>query len=103
MVLKSTVRSGAVAGACVALTPLLTDAAIIALAVTVLRALPATALAIVGGTGALFLAYLSFDAFREARTSHLPELSSSGASVRRALRDGVVVNALSPHRWSSGC
>lgn len=99
MVLKSTVRSGAVAGVCVALAPLLTDAVIIALAVTVLETLPATALAIVGGTGALFVAYLSFHAFREARTSHLPELSASGASIRRALRDGVVVNALSPHPW----
>lgn len=78
--LKSTVRSGAVARACVALAPLLTDAAIIALAVTVLRALPATALAIVGGTGALFLAYLSFDAFREAQTSHLHPLAGTTAS-----------------------
>lgn len=56
-------------------------------------------MAIVGGTGALFVAYLSFDAFREARTSHLPELSAGGASIRRALRDGVVVNAFSPHPW----
>ena len=99
MVLKSTVRSGAVAGVSVALAPLLTDAVIITLAVTVLEALPATALAIVGGIGALFVAYLSFDAFREARTSHLPELSASEASIRRALRDGVVVNVLSPHPW----
>jgi threonine/homoserine/homoserine lactone efflux protein len=99
MVLKTTVRSDAAAGVCVALAPLLTDAVIIALAVTVLEAFPATALAIIGSTGALFVAYLSFDAFREARTSHLPELSASGASIRRALRDGVVVNALSPHPW----
>jgi hypothetical protein len=51
------------------------------------------------GPGALFAAYLSFDAFREARTSHLPELGASGASIRHALGHGVVVNALSPHPW----
>ena len=51
MVLKSAVRSGAVAGVCVAPAPLLTDAVISALAVTVLEVLLATALAIVGGTG----------------------------------------------------
>ena len=51
------------------------------------------------GPGALFAAYLSFDAFREARISHPPELGASGASIRHALGHGVVVNALSPHPW----
>jgi hypothetical protein len=86
MMLKSAVRSGAVAGVCVAPAPLLTDAVIIALAVTVLEALPATALAIVGGTGRVPCSRLTCPSMPSARRGPATCLSWAPVERRYATR-----------------
>lgn len=89
LVVRSTLRGGFSAGARTATAPLISDAPIVVACVLVLRELPEQALAALSLAGALFVAWLAWDALHAD--------SSSGGSTD--LRRAVLVNALSPHPW----
>ncbi|MGI5340790.1 LysE family transporter [Streptomyces sp. CA-181903] len=113
LVLSGTLRGGLGVGLRVAAVPLLTDLPVIALSVTVLSALPDRAVAAGGLLGGLFLLWPACTTLREARTATLPTPEAPAApdaspgpdaplrtaADRRTVRQGVVVNLLSPHPW----
>ncbi|MFI0738914.1 LysE family transporter [Streptomyces sp. NPDC021100] len=119
LVLSGTLRGGLGVGLRVAAVPLLTDLPVIVLSVTVLSALPDRAVAAGGLLGGLFLLWPACTTLREARTATLPrpegpaasgavsgpdaspasDASAHTSAGRRTVRQGVVVNLLSPHPW----
>ncbi len=100
LTITSALRSGARAGVIVACAPLVSDLVVVTLTLLVLGQVPDTALSVIGVTGGLFMGWLGVRTWGEARTASL-----SGAreerppSTWRALREGAVVNLLSPHPW----
>jgi threonine/homoserine/homoserine lactone efflux protein len=96
LVLAQTLRHGAREGCKIALTPLLTDAPIIIVALalaaklSVLRPL----LGLISIAGGAFVLYLAWDSFR-------PVCLDAEASVERprSWLKGILTNLLSPHPW----
>ncbi|WP_171169466.1 LysE family transporter [Streptomyces sp. I05A-00742] len=101
LVVSGTLRGGLGVGLRVAAVPVLTDLPVIVLSVTALSALPDRAVAAGGLAGGLFLLWLGGSTLREARTAELPRPDDAGAPAegRRTVRQGVLVNLLSPHPW----
>ncbi|MEU2873810.1 LysE family transporter [Streptomyces olivoreticuli] len=102
LVLSGTLRGGLGVGLRVAAVPLITDLPVIILSVTVLSVLPGRAVSAGGVIGGLFLAWLAASTIRESRTAEIPavrEAAAIRAEGRRTLRQGVLVNLLSPHPW----
>ena len=101
LVVSTTLQRGLRAGVLVAAAPLVTDLLIIVLSLTVLTALPATAVAILGLIGALVLLGFGAESLLAARTARL----SAGLSVEpepagfSPLRRGALVNLLNPSPW----
>jgi threonine/homoserine/homoserine lactone efflux protein len=93
LVVQSALRSGAAAGALVAIAPLVTDAPIVALSIFVASTVSETVLAAMSITGGLYLVWLGLS---EWRSSDEPRLEAAPGSH---LRRGVLVNLLSPHPW----
>ncbi len=102
LVLSGTLRGGLGVGLRVAAVPLITDLPVIILSVTVLSVLPGRAVSAGGVIGGLFLAWLAASTIRESRTAEIPavrEAAAIRAEGRRTLRQGVLINLLSPHPW----
>ncbi|MEU3752385.1 LysE family transporter [Streptomyces olivoreticuli] len=102
LVLSGTLRGGLGVGLRVAAVPLITDLPVIILSVTVLSVLPGRAVSTGGVIGGLFLAWLAASTIRESRTAEIPAVREAAvirAEGRRTLRQGVLVNLLSPHPW----
>ena len=97
LVIRSTLQRGAAAGAWVALSPLVTDAPIILVAVLLASELPEAALGALGLAGGLFVLWLALEALREAPEP--VEAAAAGRSARRDVRRGALTNLLSPHPW----
>lgn len=91
LMVAATLDRGFAAGARVAIAPLLSDAPIVALCALVLQGLPDEVLAGLSLAGAVFVAFLAYDALRGAEASP----SAAAGDLRR----GVLVNVLSPHPW----
>jgi threonine/homoserine/homoserine lactone efflux protein len=84
----------------VACAPLLSDIAVVTLTLVVLGQLPHQVLAGIGVVGGLFMGWLGVRTWLEARTASLRQARDQPrASTMRALREGAVVNLLSPHPW----
>ncbi len=93
LIVQSALRSGAVAGILVAISPLVTDAPIVALAVFVASNVPAAALTALSVGGGLYLVWLGISEWRSVVRSQ------SDPAAGSHLRRGVVANLLSPHPW----
>jgi threonine/homoserine/homoserine lactone efflux protein len=96
LVLAQTLRHGAREGCKIALTPLVTDAPIIALALALaakmahLRPL----LGIVSVAGGTFVLYLAWDGFQPVRVA-----AEAPAEQPRSWFKGILTNLLNPHPW----
>lgn len=97
LVIRSSLERGFAAGARVAISPLLTDAPVITLAVVLAARLPMTVLGALGIGGGAFVLWLGVKALRE-RTSP-DEAAADTASPHTDVRRGVLTNLLSPHPW----
>ncbi len=100
LTITSALRSGARAGVIVACAPLVSDLVVVTLTLLVLGQLPHTALSVIGVVGGLFMGWLGVRTWVEARTASLSQARTQPPpSTVRALREGAVVNLLSPHPW----
>jgi threonine/homoserine/homoserine lactone efflux protein len=99
LTITSALRSGARAGVIVACAPLLSDIVVVTVSLVVLGQLPALALAVIGVVGGLFVGWLGVRTWLEARTASLRAGDQPIASTLTTLREGVVVNLVSPHPW----
>jgi threonine/homoserine/homoserine lactone efflux protein len=100
LTITSALRSGARAGVIVACAPLVSDVVVVGLTLLVLGQLADEALAVVGLVGGLFMAWLGWRTWVEARTASLSGgRAADPPSTLRALREGTIVNLLSPHPW----
>jgi threonine/homoserine/homoserine lactone efflux protein len=100
LTITSALRSGARAGVIVACAPLVSDLVVVGLTLLVLGQLPETALALVGVVGGVFMGWLGLRTWVEARTASLSAARAERSpSTWRALREGALVNLLSPHPW----
>lgn len=104
LTLSVSLTQGARAGVQVALSPLLTDTAIILLTLTVLSQLPTVAITAVTLLGAVVVAYVACETWQAAREPGLvDELGAPGASAKRATwpawLQGVALNILNPAAW----
>jgi threonine/homoserine/homoserine lactone efflux protein len=96
LVLAQTLRHGAREGCKIALTPLVTDAPIILVALVLAAKLAKLhpLLGIVSITGGAFVLYLAWDSFHPVRVNaDLP------AERPRSWLKGILTNLLSPHPW----
>jgi len=98
LVISASLRRGWIGGLWVALSPLITDAPIIALALLVLDRLPDWAMTVVTIAGGLLVIYLGIDALRTARHAQLPSASDE-VNAGNELWKGTLVNALNPHPY----
>ena len=93
LVVQSALRSGAAAGAMVAIAPLVTDAPIVALSLLVASTVPEGVLTALSTAGGLYLVWLGVAEWRSAGEAVIEAVPGSH------LRRGVVANVLSPHPW----
>ncbi len=61
--------------------------------------MPDEALSVIGVVGGMFVGWLGVRTWLEARTASLLQAVEPRTSTFVALREGVVVNLLSPHPW----
>jgi threonine/homoserine/homoserine lactone efflux protein len=96
LLLAQTLRHGPREGCKIALTPLVTDAPIIvvALVVAVKLAQLRPLLGVVSLAGGAFVLYLAWDSFRPARLG-----AEAPAEPPRSWFKGIFTNLLSPHPW----
>jgi threonine/homoserine/homoserine lactone efflux protein len=93
LVVQAAVRSGATAGALVAVAPLVTDAPIVALSLLLASTVPDTVLTALAIAGGLYLIWLGVVEWRSSAEE------AGDPAPGSYLRRGVVANALSPHPW----
>ena len=93
LVVQSALRSGAAAGAQVAIAPLVTDAPIVTLSLLVASTVPDGVLTTLSVTGGLYLIWLGIAEWRSSGEAVIE--SAPGSHLRR----GVIANLLSPHPW----
>ncbi len=97
LVLSSTLERGFGAGVRVAIAPAITDGPIIAVALFVLKDLPAAWLASITLLGGLFVIWIGFQTIRSAGGEvRLEQVDAAGF---RDVRRGMLVNVLNPHPW----
>ena len=98
LVITTTLARGLAAGLRVGLSPLLTDAPIILIAVLAVDALPAWAASALGLVGGIYVVYLGVETMRSARGARL-DGDAAPVGAANDLGRGVLVNLLSPHPW----
>ena len=96
LVLAQTLRHGSREGCKVALTPLVTDAPIIFVALLLASRLAElrSLLGIVSIAGAIFVAYLAWESFGPVRQEFKESAEHPGSWFK-----GIVTNLLNPHPW----
>lgn len=96
LVLAQTLRHGPREGCKIALTPLVTDAPIIVVALVLAAKLAELRplLGLVSIAGGAFVLYLAWDSFRPARRD-----AEAPAERPRSWFKGILTNLLSPHPW----
>lgn len=100
LTITSALRSGARAGVIVACAPLVSDLVVVAVTLLVLGQLPVSALSVVGIVGGGFMGWLGVRTWIEARTATLSQARDQRPPTTWvALREGTLVNLLSPHPW----
>jgi threonine/homoserine/homoserine lactone efflux protein len=100
LTITSALRSGARAGVIVACAPLLSDIVVVTVTLLVLGQMTDLVLSVIGVVGGLFVGWLGVRTWLEARTASLEQARDQPRTPTLvALREGVVVNLLSPHPW----
>src|SRR5918911_710816 len=99
LVVTETLKGGWVRGAAVAAGPLLADAPIVILAVTVMRRLPPSFEPAMSLAGGVFLLYLAITTALNARGAAPPRAKHSSGSARGGLVTGLLARGLSPHPY----
>ena len=94
LVLAQTLRHGAREGCKIALTPLVTDAPIFALALAAKMAQLRLLLGIVSIAGGAFVLYLAWEGFRPERVA-----AEATAEHPKSWFKGILTNLLNPHPW----
>jgi len=96
LVLAQTLRHGAREGCKIALSPLVTDAPIIALALALAAKMAQLGplLGIVSIAGGAFLLYLAWDGYRPVRVAGEAPAQRPGSWLK-----GILTNLLNPHPW----
>jgi len=96
LVLAQTLRHGSREGCKIALTPLVTDAPIILVALLLASRLAGlrSLLGIVSIAGALFVLYLAWESYHPA-----PREATAAAEAPRSWFKGITTNLLNPHPW----
>ncbi|XVX19902.1 LysE family translocator [Actinomycetota bacterium] len=100
LVIRTSLRHGLRHGVTVACAPLLSDAVVVAVTLLALREVPERWVAVLGVVGGLLVTALGVVSVRDARSADL-SLDAAGEvpPARRALREAVLVNIVSPHPW----
>src|SRR5919199_1630677 len=99
LVVTETLKGGWVRGAAVAAGPLLADAPIVILAVTVMRRLPPSFEPAMSLAGGVFLVYLAITTALNARGAVPPRAKHSSGPARGGLVTGLLARGLSPHPY----
>jgi threonine/homoserine/homoserine lactone efflux protein len=108
LAIATTLRRGTAAGLAVACGPLVSDALIIALTVTVVSGLPATAVTVLSLIGGVVIAAFGIETLRAARTADVesmrvpvpePERGRVRSLSRHPLAQATVLNLLNPAPW----
>ncbi len=100
LTITSALRSGARAGVIVACAPLFSDIVVVTVTLVVLGQMTDLVLSVIGVVGGLFVGWLGVRTWLEARTASLRQAGDQPrGSTFVALREGVVVNLLSPRPW----
>jgi len=97
LVIATALRSGFLAGARVAGSPLITDGPIILISVVLLTSLPDPIQTAISAAGALFVIYLGIHTMRDSRNARFGSTDTNLA--RQDVIKGALVNLLSPHPW----
>ena len=97
LVIRTTLQDGVAAGIRMALSPLITDAPIILLAVVLAASLPDAVLGVLGIAGGAFVVWLGIEALRDEPAP--AEAAAGAAAPQRDVMRGALTNALSPHPW----
>jgi threonine/homoserine/homoserine lactone efflux protein len=97
LVIRSSLERGFAAGARVAVSPLVTDVPVIAVAVVLAARLPMAVLGALGIGGGAFVLWLGVKGLREQTPP--AEAAADAASPHTDLRRGALTNLLSPHPW----
>lgn len=98
LVISASLRGGFRAGLRIACVPFLSDLPLVLLTTTVVRAMPATVVAVLSVVGGLYVIHLGVATIREARGAEPPAPGQDPPGGRELLH-GVVVNMLNPHAW----
>jgi len=100
LVITASLQRGWSAGILVAVSPFITDAPIIAIAILLLDRLPPWALAVVTVLGGMLMIYMGVDGILSARRAELPATTDQNDESDAAfLWRGALVNALNPHPY----
>jgi threonine/homoserine/homoserine lactone efflux protein len=104
LVISTSLKHGWRAGARLALVPVITDAPLIALCLSVLSTLPSRTIAIIAELGGVLLLFLAVQTVRDARQASLEPAAEQTGAFKRGRRHGliargVLVNYLNPHPW----
>lgn len=99
LIMLATMRGGVAAGCRIAVSPLLTDLPILAVALLVASALPNTVLLAISVAGGLVAIGFGLLALRDAFRSGLQGDAVGGRDRPPTLLQGVLINFFSPHPW----
>jgi len=106
LAISTTLRRGVRSGLLVACGPLVSDALIIAVSLTVVTALPSWARVALGIVGSAVVAYFGVETWRAARTvdvsamrEEAPHLGRLPQLIRHPLVQSTAVNLLNPAPW----
>lgn len=100
LTITSALRSGARAGVIVACAPLLSDIVVVTVTLLVLGQMTDLVLSVIGVVGGLFVGWLGVRTWLQAPSASLRQADEQPRiPTLVALREGVVVNLLSPHPW----
>ena len=98
LVINETLRGGWHAGILVALAPLISDLAIIALCFLLLVRLPVLVFPMLGIGGGLYVMFLGWETWRTTALS-IESTAETASKALHSLRKGITVNLLNPHPY----
>jgi threonine/homoserine/homoserine lactone efflux protein len=99
LVVTATLKSGWRAGVLTAISPLITDVAVVAVVLLVLGQVPAGALGVLGVIGGVFVAFVGVQTIRESRGASLPSGNAEPVPAGSTLGRASIMNLTSPHPW----
>ncbi len=98
LVVMTSLRRGFLAGATVALSPLVSDTPVVGISVLAVGSVPGRVAALLAVVGGAYVVWLGVSAVREPLDGVDPRAAGEQAAPRSLWR-GALVNMLSPHPW----